>query len=258
MYAAPTTPQSIGGVLDSGFRLVRECFKPAFLLGLAAALVAAPVNRAARAVLLESPNAASVPTVVIGGLVTLVLVLTLYGALLAVLDSTARGQPLALSEALRVGFRRGPALFGAGVCYGLVVSVGLVLLLIPGLFLMVLLAFGYAAAVADGFGPIASLQYSRNLVRGHWWRTAGLFTIIGFIWIVVYAAIATLGGITAAFNPEALASGALPWYFDLIVSPVLSGIVAAVLYPLYVAAYRDAKLRYEGGDLAARIAAADA
>jgi len=258
MYAAPTTPQSIGGVLDSGFRLIRECFKLAFLLGLAAALVAAPFNRTLRAVMLDSPNAASAPTVLIGGLVTIVIVLTLYGALLAALDSTARGQPLALSDALRQGLRRGPALFLVGLCYGVLVAVGCVLLVIPGLFLMILLVYAYAASVTERLGPIASLQYSRDLVRGHWWRTAGLFTIIGFIYLVLYAAIAAFGGVTAAFNSGVLETGTLPWYFDIVVTPLVSGLVAAVLYPLYIAAYRDAKLRYEGGDLAARIAAAEA
>jgi hypothetical protein len=258
MYAAPTTPQSIGGVLDSGFRLVRECFKLAFLLGLAAALVAAPFNRTLRAVLLESPNAASGLTVLVGGLVTVVIVVTLYGTLLAVLDSTARGQPLPLNEALRVGLHRGPALFVVGLCYGVLVAVGIVLLVVPGLFLMILLVYAYAASVAEPLGPIASLQYSRNLVRGHWWRTAGLFTIIGFIYLVLYAAIGALGGFTAALNSGVLETGTLPWYFDLVVTPLVSGLVAAVLYPLYIAAYRDAKLRYEGGDLAARIAAAEA
>ena len=258
MYEAPTAPQSIGGVLDSGFRLVRECFKTAFLLGLIAALIAAPINRTAREAMLESTGVGSVLVVLIGGLVTLALVLTLYGALLAILDSTAREHPLTPGEALRVGWRRGPALFIVGLCYGVVVAVGCVLLLIPGLYFMITLVFGYAASVADGLGPLASLHYSRELVRGHWWRTAGLFTIIGFIAIVIYAAIGATATVVGAFSPGVLATGVLPWYFDFIVSPLLSGVLVAVLYPLYVAVYRDAKLRHEGGDIAARIAAADA
>jgi len=42
MYQAPSAPLSMGGVLDSGFTLFRECFTQVFLFAFATSLITAP------------------------------------------------------------------------------------------------------------------------------------------------------------------------------------------------------------------------
>ena len=100
------------------------------------------------------------------------------------------------------------------------------------------------------------LSYSRGLVRGHWWRTAALLTITGIIVLVLYLILGIVAGIAVATNPDALETGAAPWYIDFVLAPLMAGVVTPLLYSLMFAAYYDLKVRHEGGDLAERIAAA--
>jgi hypothetical protein len=60
----------------------------------------------------------------------------------------------------------------------------------------------------------------------------------------------------ALTNPEVLVAGQTPWWIQFVVSPLLSAVAIPLSYSLYLAIYHDLRLRHEGGDLAARIAAA--
>jgi hypothetical protein len=115
--------------------------------------------------------------------------------------------------------------------------------------------FGPYAAVIDRRGPIDSLGYSWRLVRGHWWRTAALVTIVGIILMVFYVILGVIVGVAVVMNAEQLAEGTMPWYIDFVLSPLLSGVVTPFGYSLFLAMYYDLKLRHEGSDIAERIAA---
>jgi hypothetical protein len=254
MYTLATAPQSIGGVLDSGFKLFTACLSRTFLLAAFGTLLSAPLNMAAPW-LAGTQSTGNVLALVLAFLILIALTLAVTGALIARIDAIAKGGDLPLSSALGVGARRGPALFICGVCYALVVAIGMVLLIIPGLYLMVSLVFGLYAVVTERLGPIASLSYSRGLVRGHWWRTAAILTIIGIILIVLYIVLGLVVGIVVATNPETVETGVEPWYVSFVFAPLLAGVVTPLAYSLLLAALYDLKLRHEGGDLAERIAA---
>jgi hypothetical protein len=179
----------------------------------------------------------------------------LYAALVARIDAVARGASLSLREALAVGLRRTPAMFLSWLFAGILIVVALCLLIIPGLIVFVWLLFAPAAVVIERLGPFASLSYSFDLVRGHWWRTAALLTIIGIVLTVVYLVFAVVVSIAVISDPTAIANGQAPWYVTLIVGPVLQAVIAPLTYSLMLAIYYDLRLRHEGGDLAARIAA---
>jgi hypothetical protein len=63
---------------------------------------------------------------------------------------------------------------------------GLVLLVVPGVYLFVALSLAAPLLVLEGKGPIDAMRFSRHLIRGHWWRTAGIYTITLIITIVFY------------------------------------------------------------------------
>lgn len=255
MYQQATAPQSIGGVLDSGFKLFRACFSRVFLLAAVAALVTAPINLL-QPYFRNGPPSGGVVAAVLGGvLVAAVLAGVLYGALIARIDSVARAAPLSLGEALAIGARRLPAMFVAGLLAVLVVGVGLLLLIVPGLIVMIWFVFAPSAVIIERLGPLESLSYSRALVRGHWWRTAALLTIVGIILIVAYVVLGLVVGVLLFANPASLATGEPPWYVEFVVTPLLSAVAAPLTYALLLAIYYDLKTRLEGGDLAARIAA---
>jgi hypothetical protein len=257
MYEA-TAPQSIGGVLDSGFSLFRSAFKSTFLIAFAAAFLAAPAGRLAQsAVVGGAPGGLFVIAAVIGFVLYMIVTLTLYAAVLVLVDKLARGEATGIGAALSLGLRRGAALFGFMFFYSLAAGVGTMLLFVPGIWVMVAMFFGGFAVVLDGKGPIAGLGYSMRLVRGHWWRTTGILTVIFFIYLVVYLIIGVIAGAAAVFQTDTvIQTGNLPWYIDFIVVPVLSAVVLPLLATMTYAVYRDLKLRSEGTDLADRIAAA--
>ncbi len=255
MYQQPNAPQSIGGVLDSGFKLYRESLSQAYLLAAGAALIVAPVN------LLLPPYVARVGAAgLIGanGLIAIAVALIsvlLYAALIARIDAVARGASLSLGAALSVGLQRMAAMIVSGIAAIIVLVIALFLLIIPGLIVMIWLVFTPMAVVIERRGPLESLSYSRAIVRGHWWRTAALLTIVGIVLMVVYLLFAVGVSIAVISDPVSAAAGQVPWYVTLIIGPALSAVIAPLTYALTMAIFYDLRLRHEGGDLAARIAA---
>jgi hypothetical protein len=101
----------------------------------------------------------------------------------------------------------------ANLLHEIVLVVGFILLIIPGIFLSVRLAFVPFLVVDEGLGPVEALTESFNRTSGHFWMIFGtgllgiLIVIVGFVLLVigsipafmwVYLAFATLyAGITA-------------------------------------------------------------
>ncbi len=254
MYQQPNSPQSIGGVLDSGFKLYRESLSQAYLLAALLALATAPVN------LLQPYFVRTGVRGLIGAPALLLIAIGLaaalvYAALIARIDAVARGAPLSLPQALLLGLHRMGPMILTGLAAGIVVVIGLCLVVIPGLIFMIWLIFAPFALVIERRGPIDSLSYSHAIVRGHWWRTAALLTIIGIVLSVVYALFALGISIAVISDPVAAAAGEVPWYVTLVVGPALAALIGPLTYALMLAIYYDLRLRHEGGDLAARIAA---
>lgn len=78
--------------------------------------------------------------------------------------------------------------------------VGTLLLIAPGIYLMVVLAFTINAIVLENCSAIDGLKYSMNLVKGRWWATFGsilvgllclLPLLFGSFKIITLAAVAT-------------------------------------------------------------------
>jgi hypothetical protein len=255
MYQQPNAPQSIGGVLDSGFKLYRESLSQAYVLGAIAALVTAPANLLENYLMRTGFSVNNIGTVAVGVLAMALAAIVLYAALIARIDAAARGTPISLREALSVGLQRMPAMLMSGIVAAVVAFIGFCLFVIPGLIVIIWLVFAPFAVVLERRGPIDSLSYSRAIVRGHWWRTAALLTIIGIVLMVVYLIFAVGISIAVISDPAAASDGQVPWYVTLIVAPALSAVIAPLTYALMLAIFYDLRLRHDGGDLAARIAA---
>lgn len=78
---------------------------------------------------------------------------------------------------------------------GICVGIGLILLIVPGLFLLTIWAVTAPVVVLEGKGPIEALARSRELVRGNGWSVLGLVAIVfvlsigvGFVAAVIGAA----------------------------------------------------------------------
>lgn len=105
----------------------------------------------------------------------------------AVTFGTARfldGRPASLGECLRGGLGGLLPALGAAIFAGLLVALGTVLLILPGLYLEVVLFAATPAAVVERLGPFRALERSAALTRGARWSIFALVvgvSIVGWI-----------------------------------------------------------------------------
>ena len=88
-------------------------------------------------------------------------------------------------------------LLGNGILKGIAVAIGLVLLIVPGLFLLTIWAVTGPAIVVERRGAIDAFGRSRELVKGDGWPVFGVILIVFIIGILI--SILT-GAIGAAFG----------------------------------------------------------
>jgi len=130
-------------------------------------------------------------------------------------------QPLgAIFESVRP---RVGALFGIGLLAGLGIGLGLVLLLVPGLYLLTIWALIIPVLIIERGPAMDSFGRSRELVRGNGWQVFSVMVVVLFITILVQQAFRALGG--HAFIGLFLTS-LLP---GILLAP-LGGLAASIMY----------------------------
>jgi hypothetical protein len=125
-----------------------------------------------------------------------------------------RGQPATISDAFS-GFKKPfVTLVVASLVVSVLVTVGLICLILPGIYLAVAYSFTYILAVDKGIGFWESMEKSRRIVTRNWWRMLGLLLLsIPFILL----GIAALGiGIFVAIP---LITGAFVYAYEDLCNP---------------------------------------
>ena len=89
-----------------------------------------------------------------------------------------RRWPVRLADSLHVVSRRFFPLIGLTFLAGLVVVLGLVLLIVPGLILYTIWFVGMPACVVEGRGPWMSLRRSQELTKGYRWKVFALAVLL--------------------------------------------------------------------------------
>jgi hypothetical protein len=268
MSLKPDAPRSIGGVLDVAFRVYARSILPCMPLVLIATVVmvlpSLLMGRGAAAVTPGDPAAVlasfTSPAVLLSYFAALVVTLVVYGALFAKIDAIARDERMAAGTALKVGLSRFPVTLGVSILFGLMVMVGCLLLLIPGVYLWGVFQLAFIPPILERAGVFASFSTSARLVKGNWWR-ASVIVFVGTVMIMVVvfvmSAIAgVLAGIGAAAGAgisDAAGVTATAQAISLVISAI-SNLFTLTFFPsVLLAVYYDLKLRNEGADLASRV-----
>ena len=254
MFGKPTGPESIGQVLDGTFKLSIAAFPRVWWIAALSSLSSYPAAVYQFAGVDTVEEAALAPQdwiywtlTVVGAIVSMACVAAIFRRT----DDVASNRPPS-ENVLSYAIARAPMLFLALVLYGLACTVGLVLLIVPGIIVMVSLVLVVPILLFEGRGAVESLMASHRLVWGNWWRTAALFGIGGIIVMVLYFIVGIVAGVVAVlFSGQVTIVAAL-------ISTALVGLLVGVfatpfLTALVMNVYWDLKLRREGGDLAARV-----
>jgi hypothetical protein len=226
---------SFAEILDTGFRLVRDHFALLASIGL---VLYGPIAVLQEVIGTQAPGQVSATTAIAALLLALLLAALspiAQGAMTLAIGDAYRGRATTLGEAYRGSLRRALALAGTFLLMGLGVVLGMILLVIPGIYLAIAWMLAIQIVMLEGIAGSSALSRSRALLRSHMWRALG---------ITVLAAI--VGGVISMLL-QLLVSG-IP-----IVRSVASAIAQSVAMAFYtgvgVVLYFDLRCRKENFDL---------
>ncbi|MGB5458206.1 MAG: hypothetical protein WBO14_14750 [Gammaproteobacteria bacterium] len=265
-YQALTQPESIGRVLDSGFKLFIASLKSVLLLVVVTAIINVIMQYAIFQTMMPAQpftteeqmaeQMMSALSQILGvSAIMWIISIILYNAILSRVGDIASGADSDLYDALIVGIRKLLPVFIAAILYSLAVSIGIVLLIVPGLILMITLLFFQVLIVVDDEGIIAALKHSHNLVWGNYWRTSAVILIPVFIVYALIMVVAIAAGFFGAMSEPQIIDGQMQMSFGLfdIVMAVVSVLVVPFLDAIFVVHVNDLKLRKSGSDLEQRM-----
>jgi hypothetical protein len=117
---------------------------------------------------------------------------------------------------------------GASILAAVAISIGLLLLIVPGLFLITIWAVIVPVIVIERSGALASFGRSRELVRGRAWHVFGTLVLVYLIMLVVNIVL----GLVFRALPHVLGSGLSAIISGTLISPFLALVVTLVYYRL--------------------------
>lgn len=262
MSLVPTSPRPIGGVLDNAFRLYRHAFVPALPLALVVAVVTTVLGIMA-AVYAPQPTAddpmaglkaLAIPTILASYLLAMLVMLVVYGALFARIDAVARGDQMSTGEAIGIGVSSSARLLGVGILLTIMLVIGTLLLVIPGIYLWGVFQLAVIPPVLERAGVLESFGISQRLVKGNWWRVFLIIVVAFCVLMVLSVVVGVIAGVIAAIAGPMDTGSFGP---GVLLTQVLSGLVNLITLAFFpcvmLAVYYDLKLRREGTDLAGKL-----
>jgi uncharacterized membrane protein len=241
-------PLTVGEILDTSFTLYRRHFAALATV----ALVCTGVPLVLR--LFLEAGGGVFTNVALGLLYAISLVvlnLVATGATVFIVSESYLGRPISAREALS---RATPYIGRILVCsllMALVVGLGFLLLLVPGIILAVGLALAIPAVVLEPRSSAsAALSRSWELTRGARWRIFGLgVTLL----VLLYIPVVAITGLLAVVLPTASGEAFGPASISSVAAIAVGGIVQMFIYPLFycvlTVTYYDLRVRKEGFDL---------
>jgi hypothetical protein len=242
--AALPRPMGVGEILSTAFALYRRHWRTLLAI---AAVVVVPftllqylLGHTVRFRGAAISNGVVVSTsswrVGLAGLVTalagVVMFLVLAGAITRAVAAEAAGQDPGVEESYRFGFHRFWSVLGVSLLVGLAVVGGLILFIIPGIWIGIRLAVSTEALVVEGRRPTEAMGRSWALVGGHWWHAFGTLVVGGLLTGLVNALI------TSPFNQTS-------WFLQAVVAAIATVITLPYGTLVGVLLYLDLRARKE-------------
>jgi len=145
------------------------------------------------------------------------------------------GQPVQPGEAIQRALSRFFPLVGLAILYTIGITLGFMLLIVPGFMLMVRWAITVPACVVEKLGPVASMGRSARLTKGHRWKIFGTLLLMMIVNVILNQIVGFLLRPTGLY---AAAFGSLVWM----------AVWGAFWHCLLVMIYHDLRVAKEGID----------
>jgi hypothetical protein len=243
-------PMDIGEILRTAFQFYQRHWRTLLAI---TAVVVVPITllqyllgdqvrtqgeEVANGVVIETATWAVGVAGLVAALAGLLMFLVLTGAITRAVAAEVAGQDSSLEQSYRFGFHRIWSVLLVSVLVGLATIGGLILFIIPGIYIGVRLAISIEALVVEGRRGTEAMGRSWELVGGHWWHAFGTLVVAWLIIGVVNSVITLPFGDTSWFVQGVVAAVA-----TVVTLPY--GVLVAVLLYLDLRARKEA-LTLEG------------
>ena len=208
--AALPRPMGLGEILSAAFQLYRRHWRTLLAI---AAVVVVPITllhylvgdlvrtqgETTRNGVVETATWSVGIAGLLAALAAVLMYLVLTGAITRAVAAEVAGQDPSVEQSYRFGFHRLGSVLLVSVLVGLAIVGGLILFIIPGIYIGIRLCVSIEALVVEGRRGSEAMGRSWGLVGGHWWHAFGTIVVGGLLTGIVNAVITSPFGDTGWF-----------------------------------------------------------
>ena len=234
-------PLGVGEIIDATFTVYRRRFGPMFAIALMLVFIPFLISLVGGCGLdARGMTSCTSPIGVLGQIAGSIGTLVAAVAAILVAAEAYAGVPSDWRRAMRIGLRRILPIIGATIVAAVLISIGFVLVIVPGIFLAVSFAVVWGALIIEGVGPMESIKRSWRLVAGERWRVFGAGLLVIITAIIVFGVVSAVIGFILSSGLGM--SGGMAGYVVQQVSTLLSIPLTAALGTVI---YLDLRVRKE-------------
>lgn len=212
----------IGAVLREAWDLYKRFFTRFVLVAVAVFVVLGLVEALVSSIG-DDDGIALVFWAIVGIVISIVGYFWLQGTLVEAVRDVRDGRAdVPVAELFKRTQPRLPALIAAGLVAGIAVGIGLILFIVPGLFLLTHWFLIAPVIVLEGRSAGESFGRSWELVRGHAWQAFGLIALTFVIVILAAIVIAIVAAVVLAPLPDVLGD----WISSLVLNSLTAPFIA--------------------------------
>lgn len=127
-----------------------------------------------------------------------------------------------LQDGFRFALSKLPSLIGAQLLTSILIGIGLMLLLVPGIIFAIMFSLTIPVVIIEQVGAFESLGRSKRLVKNRWGTTFALLLVLYIIVLIVgWISIVVVTPFGSSFGP-----------FSSIVSNMVSNLIASLVSPI--------------------------
>ncbi|MDE0376610.1 MAG: hypothetical protein OXK16_11720 [bacterium] len=234
-------PLGVGEIVDATFTVYRRRFGPMFAIVLMLVFIPFLVSLAGGCSLdAGGTTTCTSPIGWLGYYVGVVGSIVAGVAAVLVAAGAYADVPSDWRSAMSIGVRRTVAILLATIVAGILMVIGFVLLVIPGIFVLVSLAVTWEALIIEGVGPMESIKRSWRLVSGERWRVFGAGVLVIVLMVIFVGVVSAV--IALILSAVLGVSGGMTGYLVQQVASLLSIPLTAALGTVI---YLDLRVRKE-------------